>query len=64
MKQWLTVSDGPSKATHGRWAEIDDDALVDGESPIEDYPFYLLTDSPVTEDYAWGVWLSAIAERE
>ena len=56
-RRYLTVSDGPGKATIGRWADIDDQGYVDGETPIEDYPFYLLTDFPVSEEYAWKVWI-------
>lgn len=56
-RRYLTVSDGPGKATIGRWAYIDDHGYVDGETPIEDYPFYLLTDFPVSGEYAWKVWI-------
>jgi len=68
-KRWLTVSDDPShRPIIGRWVDISTVVdpenygpgpitLVNGETPLEDYPFWLLTDHPVTEDYAWKIWI-------
>ena len=65
VRRWLTVSDDPShKPTIGRWADIDAAGLVDGETPIEDYPLWLLTDHPVTEAHAWAVWIKATEDGE
>ena len=60
---WLTVSDSPShKPIFGRWANISDDGLIDGETPIEDYKFWLVTDTEISKEEAWDKWMAALAE--
>ena len=60
MKKFLTTSDGPSYKIIGRWVEISDDGLIDGETPIEDYEFWMLTDSIIPGEHAWKVWMAEI----
>ena len=65
MKKWLTVSDAPShKPIIGRWADISDSGLIDGETPIEDYPFWLVTDTEISKGEAWDKWMEVLTERE
>jgi len=56
-RKWLTVSDDPShKPIIGRWADISDSGFVDGETPLEDYAFWLITDTKISKEKAWDKW--------
>jgi hypothetical protein len=39
-------------APNCRWATVDDEGLVDGETPLEDFAPYVLTDHEITADEA------------
>ena len=40
--------------------EIGDDGLVNGETPIEDFGMWYLSDNPITSEEAWDVWLGGM----
>ena len=64
MKKWMTVSDDPShKPIIGRWVDISDDGWVDGKTPIEDYAFWIITDTEISKGEAWDKWMEALTEK-
>ena len=48
---------------HGQ-VDISDSGLVNGETPIEDFGMWYLSDKPITNNEAWKIWFAAIAKRE
>ena len=64
VRVWLSHSHDPSRCRiFGRWADISDD-YMDGETPLEDYPYWLTTPDPISEKEAFKRWNKILADRE
>lgn len=65
MKKFLSTMPLERYQTpHCRWVEIDDNNFVNGETPVEDFGCFWITDHEVTPDEAFKFFMEKIAERE
>ena len=59
MKKYLYTFPRANAKSHGK-VEIDIRGCVNGETPLEDFGDYLLTDTEITPEAAFEKWLSYI----